>query len=172
MATIYLPGNIKTLRKKFKLTQAQLASQLNRKHTSIGNWETGFNEPSVVDLTNLASIFGVSVDDLIHTDLSDVHLNSEEATTEKGQNVHLNVNRSVHLNDKKGAIKAPLTADKTAFEMLEKLVKSQEKTIASQEAMIQLQANKIGELEEIKRRLESEIPEIGQPVEDKKREVG
>ncbi len=172
MATVYLPGNIKLLRKKLKLTQAQLAFQLDRKHTSIGNWETGFNEPSVTDLANLARIFGISVDDLIHTDLSNVHLNFEQSVPEKGQNVHLNVHPSVHLNAKKGVNKGVLTADEKALETMEKLVETLQKVIDGQDKMIQLQANKIGELEEIKRRLESEIPQIGKPVEDKQREAG
>jgi transcriptional regulator with XRE-family HTH domain len=72
MDTNYLPKNIKYLRKINSKTQAQLGLEVNKGHTSIGNWETGFNEPNNVDLKKIAIYFGVSIDDLLTKDLSKV----------------------------------------------------------------------------------------------------
>lgn len=101
MPATNLSKNIKFLRKEKKETQAGLAFKLNKKHTSIGNWETGFNEPSISDLMEIAAIFGVSVDDLLNIDLSDVNLMAKKVTPKMSENVNLNVNPSVNLNAKK-----------------------------------------------------------------------
>ena len=53
---------IKDLRKKEKMTQAQLGSMLFKSESTVRMWELGKSEPDIDTLNNLASIFGVSVD--------------------------------------------------------------------------------------------------------------
>ena len=58
--------SIKKLRKEKKLTQDQLAEQLYVTRQAISNWEMGKTQPDVETLTQLAKIFGVSVERIIY----------------------------------------------------------------------------------------------------------
>lgn len=64
-----LKENLKTLRRKFAVTQEELALQVNKNKTTIGNWETGLAEPSIDNLLILAQYYGVSVDFLLMDDI-------------------------------------------------------------------------------------------------------
>lgn len=172
MKKIFFASNLALLRKKVGVKSSEMLENIGFKRTTWSGYENGKSFPKLEDFLKIVEFFDIGADDILFSDLSNVHLNYNQSASKKAKNVHLNVHPNVHLNDKNDGNKRSLTADQTAFEMLEKVLKTQEKTIASQEAMIQLQANKIAELEEIKRRLESEIPEIGKPVEHKKREAG
>lgn len=64
--------NLKYLRKKFDMDQETLASKLGRKSTStISEWESGKYTPKAGVLSDIAKIFGVSLEDLMSTDLSE-----------------------------------------------------------------------------------------------------
>lgn len=52
-------------RKKFKLTQVELAKQLGVSFQSISKWETGVALPDIIMLTKLSDFFNVSLDDFI-----------------------------------------------------------------------------------------------------------
>ena len=56
---------LKMLRKERKLTQAKLGEMLNYGYTTITNYESGRNQPSIPDLKKIASIFNVSMDYLL-----------------------------------------------------------------------------------------------------------
>lgn len=56
---------ITVLRKRAKLSQEQLAKQLNVSASAIGMYEQGRREPSIGTLVELSQIFGVSLDYLI-----------------------------------------------------------------------------------------------------------
>ena len=58
--------SIKKLRKEKKLTQDQLAEQLHVTRQAVSNWEIGKTQPDVETLTQLAKIFGVSVERIIY----------------------------------------------------------------------------------------------------------
>ena len=58
--------SIKKLRKEKKLTQDQLAEQLHVTRQAVSNWEMGKTQPDVETLTQLAKIFGVSVERIIY----------------------------------------------------------------------------------------------------------
>jgi len=60
-----IPQEIKTLRKSFGLSQAQLARQLGITRSSVNAWEMGVTMPSVQTLVQLSDFFGVSADYLI-----------------------------------------------------------------------------------------------------------
>ncbi|KAA5539394.1 XRE family transcriptional regulator [Adhaeribacter rhizoryzae] len=63
-------GNLKFLRKKNGLTQAQLAEKLNIKRSLIGAYEEGRAEPRLSTLVNIARLFDISLDQLVTNDLS------------------------------------------------------------------------------------------------------
>ena len=60
-----LGTNIMTYRKRQGLTQAGLAEKLNYSDKAVSKWERGESIPDVLTLLQLASLFGVKVDDLL-----------------------------------------------------------------------------------------------------------
>ena len=65
-----LGKNIRYLRKKKRISQEELANQLETARTTLGDYERGNTEPSLQTLVRISEIFSVSVDDLIKTDLN------------------------------------------------------------------------------------------------------
>lgn len=57
--------NIKSLRKKFNLTQEHISKMLNIARNTYSHYETGKNEPSYDILIKLSKIFGCSIDYLL-----------------------------------------------------------------------------------------------------------
>jgi len=53
------------VRKKAKITQAELAAKLGVTRGTIANWESGTSNPSIEILLELSRLFEVSVDFLI-----------------------------------------------------------------------------------------------------------
>ena len=56
---------IKELRKELHLTQKELAIKIGSEQKNVSNWENGKNEPDLEMLCRLASVFKVSLDELI-----------------------------------------------------------------------------------------------------------
>ncbi len=56
--------NLSMLRKNFKLTQLELAEKFNYSDKSISKWESGESLPSVEVLFDLATFYGVTLNDL------------------------------------------------------------------------------------------------------------
>lgn len=56
---------IKEYRKKRALTQSQLAEILGVRQNTICQWEKGKREPSIKMCKNLASVFDVTLDELL-----------------------------------------------------------------------------------------------------------
>lgn len=62
----YITGTIiRELREKNNLTQAQLAEKLNVSDKTISKWETGKGYPDISLLEPIASVFGVSIMELL-----------------------------------------------------------------------------------------------------------
>lgn len=60
-----LSDNLRFYRKKFGLSQEQIAKRLGYKSfTTIQKWESGVSTPSIEVLSTLANIFGISLDRL------------------------------------------------------------------------------------------------------------
>lgn len=68
---IIISKNITALRKKQKLTQAELAERLNYSDKAVSKWERGESVPDIAVLKTLAELFEVSVDYLLTEDHSD-----------------------------------------------------------------------------------------------------
>jgi len=62
---LIIANNIIKYRKKFKLTQAELAEKLNYSDKSISKWERGDSLPDIIILNDIAKIFNISLDNLI-----------------------------------------------------------------------------------------------------------
>lgn len=62
---IMIAENIVSLRKRAKLTQEELAEQINVSRQAVAKWEKGEAVPDVYNCAALADVFGVSVDELI-----------------------------------------------------------------------------------------------------------
>lgn len=58
----YFPKNLKTLRKRKKLTQEELALISDIDRTILSKWESGKCEPDIKAIIKIASFFDVPVD--------------------------------------------------------------------------------------------------------------
>lgn len=58
--------NITRLRKSANMTQLELAEKLNYSDKSVSKWEQGNGIPDVRILMQIAGLFGVTLDDLVH----------------------------------------------------------------------------------------------------------
>ena len=73
-------NNLRYLRKQRGISQDALADKLGYKSfTTIQKWESGVSEPSVSTLKIIANIFGVSMDQMINEDLSNLSPPSSSA---------------------------------------------------------------------------------------------
>ena len=57
--------NLKQLRKENSITQLQLASALHITVKTISHWETGYTEPSINQILELAEFFNVPLEDIL-----------------------------------------------------------------------------------------------------------
>ena len=62
---ILFKERIKELRLERKLSQADLAKELNVSQRSISSWETGFRQPDFETLERIAKFFEVTADYLL-----------------------------------------------------------------------------------------------------------
>lgn len=60
-----LSENLKILRKSKGINQGVLAQAINVSLKTISHWETGYTEPSITQLIQIADLFDVSLDDLV-----------------------------------------------------------------------------------------------------------
>ncbi|MDT2392751.1 helix-turn-helix transcriptional regulator [Enterococcus avium] len=68
-----LAKNLRYLRTKNNMEQIELAHKLGRKSSSsVSEWEKGKYTPKIGVLNDIAEIFGVSIYDLVNTDLANV----------------------------------------------------------------------------------------------------
>lgn len=65
MMALLFSQRLRILRKKYGMTQAELANVLQYGCTAIANYESGRNQPSLQDLIKLADFFDVSTDFLL-----------------------------------------------------------------------------------------------------------
>ena len=62
---ILFKERLKELRVERKLSQADLAKELNVSQRSISSWETGFRQPDFETLERIAKFFDVTTDYLL-----------------------------------------------------------------------------------------------------------
>lgn len=66
----FLAENIRVLRKQKGLTQAQFAEKIGSNRSAVGAYEEGRADPRLQTLAIMARFFGVSIDDLILTQMT------------------------------------------------------------------------------------------------------
>lgn len=66
--SIYFSEKFKQLRKKFDLTQEQIADIFHVSPQSVSRWETGANYPDVEILPHMAILFKITIDELLGTE--------------------------------------------------------------------------------------------------------
>ena len=59
-------NSIKELRKEKQLSQEQLAELLHVTRQAVSNWENGKTQPDIDTLTEMASVFDVSIERIIY----------------------------------------------------------------------------------------------------------
>ncbi len=59
-----IADNIRALRLKHQMTQAQLAASLGVRYQTVSKWETGTTTPDLMTLPQLADLFHASIDEL------------------------------------------------------------------------------------------------------------
>ena len=57
------------LRNKFKISQSELGSMVGVSNKAVSKWETGASKPSINVINKLATIFRVSVDELLNDEI-------------------------------------------------------------------------------------------------------
>ena len=70
--------NLKIIRKKKKMSQEELAEKVNVSRQSVSKWENGEAYPEMNNILELCKIFGLKINDLVHTDMSDISSLDEE----------------------------------------------------------------------------------------------
>jgi transcriptional regulator with XRE-family HTH domain len=75
---IYLSKNLIFLRRKFNVSQSQLALQVDKRQSTIGNWENDQTYPDAKDLIKINQFFGISIDYLLLVDIEKGNLITQE----------------------------------------------------------------------------------------------
>ena len=70
--------NLKAIRKQNKMSQEQLAEKVNVSRQSVSKWENGEAYPEMYNILQLCKIFNCKINDLVHTDMSDISSLDEE----------------------------------------------------------------------------------------------
>lgn len=66
--------NLLFLRKRANLSQEALAEKLDVSRQTLAKWENGESVPDVIHCDQMAELFDVSLDDLLHTELDETGL--------------------------------------------------------------------------------------------------
>lgn len=69
----HFADNIRFIRKANRLTQKEMAAKLGKASTTIAGWEQGVRTPIVRDTLQVCKTFGVELDDLLYTDLTQTY---------------------------------------------------------------------------------------------------
>ena len=67
--------NLKLIRRAKGLSQAQLGKEMGKGQKTIGNWETGYSEPSLHELLYISRFFLIDLDSLLKRNLSRMDIN-------------------------------------------------------------------------------------------------
>lgn len=70
--------NLKKIRKEKNMSQEQLAEKVNVSRQSVSKWETGESYPEMNNILELCKIFNCNINNLIHTDMTDISSLDEE----------------------------------------------------------------------------------------------
>ena len=77
-----LKDNLKFLRRKAGLTQAELAKKMHLKQYNISDYEIGRIEPNIAKLVHFADIFNVSLDTLVGRKPKEIEKNPDDINSD------------------------------------------------------------------------------------------
>ena len=128
----YFAKNIRYIRKRFDITQSELATRMEKGQSSIANWENGTSLPNVENLVQFYQILGIDIHTMIMADMENGNLITDAHVREFKRDGNLLRNPIGNLTAKKVAKylphNAPLTmfneADETATWVFTKLLKT------------------------------------------------
>lgn len=80
----YLANNIRFLRQKRKLTQAEIEAECGLKENVLSNYENARSRPNVDILIKLSNVLRVSIDDLLLFDFENSSLSEMESRLKTG----------------------------------------------------------------------------------------
>lgn len=156
MSTTQWILNLKILRSKKGLSQAQLGIQLNKGQRVIANWENGNSEPSTKDWLKISQFYSIPLDDLLNKSLNDVNLNLEG---KKGKDVNLNVNPNVNLTPQNGSIEPQSGLINQLLMAKDEVIRQKEETIKSQQVTIDVLSSQNQSLKDDLDQLKRELQE-------------
>jgi transcriptional regulator with XRE-family HTH domain len=88
-------GNfISTMRKSLPMTQQEIAELLGVTNKAVSKWETGEGYPEITIVPALAEILGVTVDELLRGEKSEIH-NLEQACTGSSKQYDLLIDKAI-----------------------------------------------------------------------------
>ena len=102
--------NLRQIRKSKKMSQEQLAEKVNVTRQSVSKWENGESYPEMNNILELCKIFNCKLNDLVHTDMTDISSLDEEIVmnvvkfNEKKQKEVKTLSNVISLIGKIGAI--------------------------------------------------------------------
>ena len=102
--------NLRQIRKDKKMSQEQLAEKVNVTRQSVSKWENGESYPEMNNILELCKIFNCKLNDLVHTDMTDISSLDEEIVmnvvkfNEKKQKEVKTLSNVISLIGKIGAI--------------------------------------------------------------------
>ena len=102
--------NLRQIRKNKKMSQEQLADRVNVTRQSVSKWENGESYPEMNNILELCKIFNCKLNDLVHTDMTDISSLDEEIVmnvvkfNEKKQKEVKTLSNIISLMGKIGAI--------------------------------------------------------------------
>lgn len=102
--------NLRQIRKSKKMSQEQLAEKVNVTRQSVSKWENGESYPEMNNILELCKIFNCKLNDLVHTDMTDITSLDEEIVmnvvkfNEKKQKEVKTLSNVISLIGKIGAI--------------------------------------------------------------------
>jgi len=102
--------NLKIIRKNKKMSQERLAEMVNVSRQSVSKWENGEAYPEMNNILELCKIFNCKINDLVHTDMSDISSLDKEIVmnvvkfNEAKQNQVKSLSNIISLIGKIGAI--------------------------------------------------------------------
>ena len=70
--------NLKQIRKAKKMSQEELAERVNVSRQAVSKWENSESYPEMNNILELCKIFNCKLNDLVHTDMSDITLLDEK----------------------------------------------------------------------------------------------
>ena len=83
-------NNISNLRKKFNLSQEELAEKINVSRQTISKWELNETSPGIEEAKKLSKIFNVSLDELANNDVNNIIV-KKVSNTEKLAGIIINI---------------------------------------------------------------------------------